>query len=276
MRIGVLKQLSYAITTTGERSEKNIDSEVAAAFSQAIRELEDAGAEIVEVSMSSLFGLSDKTFASNAQAPKDALYAAFEKFLADNNIEAVVYPTYLSTPIRSGYDAEGTYWNAYSQVYLNNCRTLSPCAGVPEISVPIGVHSLGAGIGMEIASLKNSEQLLLDIAYGYTSRYDHRQVPSGAPNTYGDAYVADIAALVSGLQVGIEMAQLAEGLSFDLSAADAAFYRPQKASFGANGMQALPFVILGIGLLAALGVAGSALRAKRKRKRRKRQPLKLD
>ena len=196
MRIGVLKQLSYATTKTGVRKEANIDKEVAAAFEQAIEELRRCGAEVVEVSMSNLFTLSDKTFQNNKQASKTALYNAFEELLQKENVSAVVYPTYLSTPIRSGRDAEGKYWNVYDQTNINNCRTLAPSAGIPEITVPIGLHSLGAGIGMEIASLKNSEQLLLNIAYSYTSAYDHRQLPAGAPNAYHEDYLGTVSDLV--------------------------------------------------------------------------------
>ena len=61
---------------------------------------------------------------------------------------------------------------------------LSPSAGLPEISVPIGLHSDGCGIGMEIAATKDSEQLLLNIAYSYTENYSHRVVPTGAPDEY--------------------------------------------------------------------------------------------
>lgn len=277
MRIGVLKQLSYAITKTGTRSEQNIDDEVAAAFAQARSELEACGAQIVDVSMSNLFTLSDKTFANNAQAPKDALYQAFAQFLADNDIEAVIYPTYLSTPIRTGYDANGQYWDAYSQQYLNNCRTLSPCAGLPEISVPIGVHSLGAGIGMEIASLKHSEQLLLDIAYSYTSRYDHRQVPAGAPNQYALPTGCDMATVIKGLGVGMHMLGLLENVDFSAIDLSKASFKPQKPSYAPEAIPVIPFVILGVGLLAAICVlVAAAKRAERKRKRRKRQPLKLD
>jgi Asp-tRNA(Asn)/Glu-tRNA(Gln) amidotransferase A subunit family amidase len=197
MRIGVLKQLSYATTKTGLRSDANIDDEVAAAFENAIAELRNCGAEVVTVSMSNLFTLSDKTFSSNAASLKADLYDAFQKLLKDNNISAVIYPTYLSTPIRSGTDENGVYWSAYSQTNINNCRTLSPSAGIPEITVPIGRHSLGAGIGMEIASLKNNEQLLLDIAYSYTSAYDHRETPSGAPNDYADSYTTELSHLAA-------------------------------------------------------------------------------
>ena len=276
MRIGVLKQLSYAITTTGTRSEANIDDEVAAAFENALKELESAGAQIVEVSMPSLFTLSDKTFASNAQAPKDALYQAFQEFLEEKDIAAVVYPTYLSTPIRTGYDAEGKYWDAYSQQYLNNCRTLSPCAGIPEISVPIGVHSLGAGIGMEIASLKNSEQLLLDIAYGYTSRYDHRQVPSGAPNAYGES--GDLLTVVKSLQATgavTERFAFREDFSLDYGKF---FFTPQKPGIQADGTVVILYVSILVALVSAIYiVVRLRQRAVEKRKRRrKRQPLNLE
>lgn len=196
MRIGVLKQLSYATTKTGVRKEANIDKEVAAAFENALEELRQCGAEVIEVSMSNLFTLSDKTFQNNKQASKTALYNAFEELLQKENVSAVVYPTYLSTPIRSGRDAEGKYWNVYDQTNINNCRTLAPSAGIPEITVPIGLHSLGAGIGMEIASLKNSEQLLLNIAYSYTSAFDHRHLPEGAPNAYQRDYSGTVADLI--------------------------------------------------------------------------------
>lgn len=271
MRIGVLKQLSYATTSTGTRSEKNIDDEVEAAFDNALRELEAAGAEIVDVSMSNLFTLSDRTFASNAQAPKDELNRAFEEFLTEQDIEAVVYPTYLSTPIRTGYDANGTYWDAYSQVYLNNCRTLSPCAGIPEISVPIGMHSLGAGIGMEIASRKNSEQLLLDIAYSYTSRYDHRQIPAGAPNTYEAAYVGDVNALIEGLQTEQTLESILQGIK-----KGEVSYRLQESDAAGNGTDILVYVIVGIVPVLVIGLSISLKRrAAKKRKRRVRKPLNL-
>lgn len=216
MRIGVLKQLSYATTQTGLRSEKNIDDEVAAAFENAIAELKSCGAEVVTVSMPKLFGLSDRTFSTNDSAPKAALYAAFQELLTQENISAVIYPTYLSTPIRSGRDANGTYWNARSQTNINNCRTLSPSAGIPEITVPIGVHSLGAGIGMEIASLKNSEQLLLDIAYSYTSSYNHRQTPEGAPNAHIQAYLTDLPELTSMQEFANDIAASTTGIHLQL------------------------------------------------------------
>ena len=274
VRIGVLKQLSYATTKTGTRSEQNIDDEIAAAFENALEELRQAGAEIVEISMSNLFSLSDKTFTNNAQDPKDALYQAFEKLLTDENVEAVVYPTYLSTPIRSGYDANGTYWDAYSQLYLNNCRTLSPSAGLPEISVPIGMHSLGAGIGMEIATLKNGEQLLLDIAYGYTNEFDHRIAPDGAPNDYEQDYIADLSSLAVCLDTVGGFKNLLDGFNVEALGGSGCYYVPQTSGEDAQLRNGAPYWILGCGLLASIltfSILQSNERKRRKRRRRQRK-----
>lgn len=202
MKIGILSELTYPITNLSDydkttlrtqswnelndRAKKsNYDSEVLAAFENAVKELESCGAEIITVSMPKLFTLSDKTFETSKTAPKKALYEEFRKLLTDNDISAVIFPTYSSTPLKSGTDSNGKYWNAWSQVFINNCRTLSPSARLPEMSVLIGQHSSGAGIGMEIASLKNSEQLLLNMAYSYTQGYDHRVTPKTVPHLNG-------------------------------------------------------------------------------------------
>ncbi len=204
LKIGVLKELSYAttsasITGTEEeinaiatrfdmaaRTDKHIDSEVAAAFQNAINELESCGAEIVTVSMPNLWNLSYNTFLSGHKANKQALYDEFQRLVNENELDAVIFPSYLSTPLKSGTDENGKYWNAWSQPFSNNCRALSPSASLPEIAIPIGYHSSGAGIGLEIAGLKNSEQLLLNIAYSYTENFNHRAIPTGAPNLYAE------------------------------------------------------------------------------------------
>ncbi len=204
IKIGILKELSYAtnsasITGTEEernaiatkfdisaRTNKHIDDEVATAFSNAITELENCGAGVITVSMPNLWNLSYTTFTGGNKSYKQALYDEFEKLVTENGLDAVIFPSYLSTPLKSGTDENGKYWNAWSQVFLNNCRALSPSASLPEISIPIGYHSSGAGIGLEIASLKNSEQLLLNIAYSYEQKYNHRSAPTDAPDIYGD------------------------------------------------------------------------------------------
>jgi len=196
LRIGVMKELSYAVSKPADRAQKNIDAEVSAAFANALTEFELCGATIVEVSMPDIFKLYEATTKTNDSAPKEKLYKAFLDMLAEQNVSAVVFPSYLSTPLYAGTDSNGKYWSVWDQTWINNCGVLSPSASLPEITVPIGLHSLGCGIGLEIAAPKNQEQLLLDIAYSYTDKYDHRELPSGAPDTYASSNVGSLRQIV--------------------------------------------------------------------------------
>lgn len=195
-RIGILTELSYATDLRADRSQFNIDPEVAAAFESAVTELESCGAEVVKCSLPGIFDLAEYTLEYDSSVRKTVLYKELQTMMEEYDISAIIFPTYLSTPLRSGLDENGVYWGAWNQVFLNNCTYLSPSASVPEISIPIGIHSLGAGIGMEIVTLRNNEQLLLDLAYSYTSRYDHRTAPDGAPNTYEQAGTDPLRAII--------------------------------------------------------------------------------
>ena len=267
LRIGVLKQLSYATTKTGLRSDANIDDEVAAAFEKAIDELRDCGAEVIEISMPKLFSLSDPTLKNNKQELKDTLYDAFKDLLEKENVSAVIYPAYLSTPIRSGKDAEGKVWNAYDQTNINNCRAISPSAGVPEISVPIGNHSLGAGIGMEIAALKNQEQLLLDIAYAYTSRYDHRMLPEGVPDAYSAHNQGTLVAVIDTYLQQLEESTKPTETTQPAATEQAQIPQPQprKTSYGLYIALGVLVVLVLCALLILSGIP-------KKRRRRRKMP----
>ncbi|MBE5948903.1 MAG: amidase [Lachnospiraceae bacterium] len=193
MRIGLIKELTYKVSGRSDRTAAIIDDEIEAAFANAVEEFKACGAEVVEVSMPDIFKLSKSCLESRegwANA-KDEYYAAFEKLLADNKIEAVIFPTYLSSPQYTGKADDGGLL-VYDQPWTSNCSILSSPLGLPEISVPIGQHSRGAGIGMEIASLRNSEQLLLNIAYSYTEKYNHRVISELAPNLYDSSRVGDL------------------------------------------------------------------------------------
>lgn len=166
-RIGILSELTY-ISEDQESVAGSPDDEVADVFDNAIKEIESCGAEVIAVSM-------------------PGLDASFEDVMAEENLDAVIFPSYLSTPLKSGVDEDGRYWDAEEQTFINNCNQLSPEAGLPEISLPIGNHSLGAGIGMEMVTIRGEDQLLLDLAYSYTSKNDHRTVPQNVPDIYETA-----------------------------------------------------------------------------------------
>lgn len=203
LKFGILSELTYPvktsiITETDEtlkdkiikqfdlqyRTEKNVDTEVTSAFENAVTNLKKCGAEVVTVSMPELFELAYPTFVKHDFSIKKIFYNQIKEFMEENDLDAIIFPTYLSAPLKSGTDSTGKYWNVWNQVFLNNCRVISPSTSMPEMSLLIGYHSSGAGIGMEILSDKNTEQLLLNIAYSYTQRYECRKAPSGAPDLY--------------------------------------------------------------------------------------------
>lgn len=203
LRIGILDEMTYAV---GGRAQSSIDPEITAAFEAAVQEMEACGAEIVHVEPQGLIDLSTATHSTNASSLKEKVYNTFLNALEEYEIAAVIYPTYVTAPLRSGRDENGTYWSPYDQPYINNCRLLSPSSGAPEITVPLGVHSRGAGMGMEICAPKNEEQLLLNIAYAYMLQYDHRETPADAADLYGESCVGTLGEILQAREE--ELAQI--------------------------------------------------------------------
>ena len=178
-KIGVLQQLSEPISWSASRNASRLDKEVLAAFENAKEELRACGAEVVTVSMSNIFNLKDGV---HTTAGKEAYYNAICRFMDKYDLDALIYPTYLSTPMKIGVDENGVNWSEKSQKYTFNCSTISPPTGAPEIEFPIGFHSSGAGIGLSMMAKRGQDQLLLDFAYSYTQQFDKRIPPTGAPN----------------------------------------------------------------------------------------------
>ena len=207
LRLGIVRELTYATTLDSYRTDKNIDDEVEAAFQRAVQELRACGAEVVEISFPNIYSLSNKA-TNNSGIEK--LYQAYLKILSDNNVSALIYPTYLSTPLKTGRDENGVFWNIFDdkqQVFINNCRTLSSPAKLPEITIPIGHHSGGPGIGLEIAAPRNAEQLLLNIAVAYSAKYDHRVAPTGAPDDYKASSMGSLRNVLDDYYVRLEAAK---------------------------------------------------------------------
>ncbi len=178
-KIGVLEQLSAPISWSASRNASRLDKEVLAAFANVQEELRACGAEVVTVSMSDLFYLKNGVGTS---AGKEAYYRAICRMMDKNGLDALIYPTYLSTPMKIGVDENGVNWSKKTQKYTFNCSAISPPTGAPEIAIPMGNHSSGAGMGLSILAKRGQDQLLLDLAYSYTLQYDKRIPPEGAPN----------------------------------------------------------------------------------------------
>lgn len=207
LRIGVLKELT-------ERDQNHADEEVVAAFANAVEELKECGAEVVEVSIPNVIGMATATLGGGT-ASKERMYKKIQETMEENGVSALIFPTYLNTPLRSGRDGNGRHWYPSTQRFINNTSQFSSCASLPEIAMPIGYHSLGAGIGMEIAALRNQEQLLLDIAYSYFLRYDHRKPPENAGDLYASSNYGGLIDIVNSYKAEQEEAELISNEAFN-------------------------------------------------------------
>ena len=181
-----------------ERVEKYIDEEILTTFNLATEEIKNLGADVVLLSYPELFDDAYVTFTNRESSYKNEFYNKIKALMEEHNIDAIIFPTYLSSPLKSGVDDNGKNWNVWqNQAFINNCKVISPSTGMPEISLPIGYHSTGAGIGMEILADKNCEQMLLNMAYTYTEAYNHRVTSSGAPDLYANSNQGDLQSIIN-------------------------------------------------------------------------------
>lgn len=180
-RIGILAEFSYNETCYAYRRESKVDTEIKDAFFEAVDNLRALGAKVFTVSVPNIYSLAENC-ENNASYAIERYLAVYEQLFAHMDLDAVIFPTYLHTPDNS---LKNKGWsNVTYDAFYSNCSLLSSPLGVPEIAIPIGYHSKGSGIGLEIAALKGQEQLLLDIAYTYTETYDTRAVPENSPGLY--------------------------------------------------------------------------------------------
>lgn len=176
IRIGILKELTYATTLIGGRTKSHLDGEVQDTFAKTVEEMKSLGAEIVTVSIPNLFTLYNNAKDDSSSNVKK-FRSTVESTLKNNGLSALIFPTYLNTPQETGYESDGTR-KIDSQDWLNNTIYVSPPTGCPEMGVTIGYHSRGPGIGMEILGATGSDRTLLGIAYAYTEAYNKREFPT--------------------------------------------------------------------------------------------------
>jgi amidase len=100
---------------------------------------------------------------------RDALRGAILKAMADNNLDALAYPTLRRKANTIGEAQAG-----------NNCR-LSSNSGLPAIVVPAGFTPDGLPIGVELLGRAWSEPQLIKFAYAYEQATHHRRPPASTP-----------------------------------------------------------------------------------------------
>jgi len=161
------------------------DKEVTALFENVKKVIEENGGKVVEISIPKLFIYFNNCRESNAGSAnaKAALKAEIQSLLSQNGADAIIFPSYLSSPLKSGFDKFGSH-NSTGAVYLNCGSYLPSLVGYPAAVVPMGNLESGVGAGLEIVMTENKDAELLSYAYSFESVLDKRAVPKTAPNLY--------------------------------------------------------------------------------------------
>lgn len=92
------------------------------------------------------------------------------KVMADNNLDAIVYPTSTQPPALIG-DSQSSGSN----------NRLSPFSGFPAITVPAGFTANGLPVGIEFLGRAFDEGTLIKFAYSFEQGTHHRHAPRLTP-----------------------------------------------------------------------------------------------
>ncbi len=182
--VAVVKELSQ-YTYNSPNEFRQIDKEITEHFNAAISAIEAQGAKVVTVSIPKLFTYYNtcRESSSGSASAKAALKAELKSLLEENGADAFIFPSYLSTPSKSGFNEYGNH-NSANTIYLNSGMYLPSLVGLPAITVPMGTHSSGAATGLEIVGLAGDDAKILSLAYSFESASKLRVAPENTPNLY--------------------------------------------------------------------------------------------
>jgi amidase len=103
---------------------------------------------------------------------KLAFRAAIRAAMAQNNVTAIVYPTWSNAPRKVGDDKSPAG---------DNSQILSPQSGFPAITVPMGYTYEVLPAGLTFLGAGFSEGALIKLAYAYEQATHHRHSPAQFP-----------------------------------------------------------------------------------------------
>ena len=90
--------------------------------------------------------------------------------MSDAGVDAILFPTWSNPPARIDRGRE--------DYKGDNNQLLVPDAGLPAVTVPMGFLEIGLPIGLQIVGRPFAEGILIEIAYAYEQRTQHRRPPS--------------------------------------------------------------------------------------------------
>lgn len=107
-----------------------------------------------------------------AQAHRQRLQSAVGELMQQQELDALVYPTWSNPPRRIG-DLESPHGD--------NSQILSPQTGFPAITVPMGYVRGTLPVGLQLMGLAWTEATLIKLAYAYEQATHHRVAPRTTP-----------------------------------------------------------------------------------------------
>lgn len=103
---------------------------------------------------------------------REKLRAAVEKVLQDDQLDALVYPTWSNPPRRIG---------DLNTPHGDNSQHIAPHTGFPAITVPMGFVGDGLPVGLQFVGDAMTEAALIEMAYAYEQATKHRRPPRSTP-----------------------------------------------------------------------------------------------
>lgn len=183
----IIKELSR-YTYNNPNEFRGYDKEITDMFESTVKSLEGLGATVKEVSIPKLFTYFNTCRESlkGSDTAKANFKAELNNLLTENSASAFIFPAYLSTPLKSGFDKYGDH-NSQNELYLNCSGYFAPLVGFPSVTLPIGNLKNGIGLGIQMVAGANSDAALLSLAFGFEQNLSLRALPETAPDLYEGA-----------------------------------------------------------------------------------------
>lgn len=103
---------------------------------------------------------------------REKLRAAILKALQNNQLDALVYPTWSNPPRRIG---------DLNTPHGDNSQHVAPHTGFPAITVPMGFVQGDLPVGLQFVGEAMTEAALIEMAYAYEQATNHRRPPQSTP-----------------------------------------------------------------------------------------------
>lgn len=155
VRIGIVDNLAGRSTPV-----------VSELFNDAVAVLQNEGAEVIHITIT-----LGSSYNCNVAAYNRVFTAALDKY----DVDVVIYPTLYGEALTHSAALSGSNSNGWY---------ISPSAGVPAITVPMGVDSSGVPSGIEFVGRSYAEETIISAAYVYEQASGISVKTSLAPNLY--------------------------------------------------------------------------------------------